>query len=332
MNQLIIPVKHELSDLNLDGNHLKDMLFSDEMNDSTQSNLSEEEWKALKKLVDDRSIVIKGADKGSSVVVWDKDDNLQEASRQLRDTKLYADVKYNENILTGLVERSKKIFNRLCSRKFISEKELKYFTSSFKKATTLGKLYFLRKIRKHLSSVPGRPVMSNCGTPTDNVSKYLDHIFKPVVQESWSYIKDSEDFLNRVKHLGQIPDGVILVTADVVGLYPRIPHKTSLETLRSRFNGRQTSEMPTEDIVKMTEFVLKNNFFEFNGEVKRQKSVTAIGTKFAPPNNVETQFLKSQESQSFLWLCYIDDIFLYGFIEHRNWILFLMSLTNFILI
>ena len=31
----------------------------------------------------------------------------------------------------------------------------------------------------------------------------------------------------------------------------------------------------------MTDFVLKNNFFEFNCEVKRQKSGTAIGTKFA---------------------------------------------------
>ena len=71
------------------------MFFSDEINDSTQSNLSEEEWKALKRLTDDRSIVIKSADKGSSVVVWDRDDYLQEASRQLLDTKLYADVKYS---------------------------------------------------------------------------------------------------------------------------------------------------------------------------------------------------------------------------------------------
>ena len=44
-------------------------LFSNEMNDSTQSNLSGEEWKALRHLVDDMSIVIKGADKGSSMVV-----------------------------------------------------------------------------------------------------------------------------------------------------------------------------------------------------------------------------------------------------------------------
>ena len=61
-------------------------LFSDEMNDSTQSNLSGEEWTALRNLTDDRSIVIKGADKGSSVAVWDRDGYLQEASRQLRDT------------------------------------------------------------------------------------------------------------------------------------------------------------------------------------------------------------------------------------------------------
>ena len=55
----------------------------------------------------------------------------------------------------------------------------------------------------------------------------------------------------------------------------------------------------------MAELVLKNNFFQFNSEVKRQKSGTAIGTKFAPPNTctimdkVETEFLKSDKLQPF---------------------------------
>ena len=92
-------------------------LFSDEMNDSTQSNLSREEWKDLRNLADDSSIMIKVPDKGSSVVVWDRDDYLQEASRQLWDTNIYEDVKFNENFITGLLERSNKIFNRLCSSK-----------------------------------------------------------------------------------------------------------------------------------------------------------------------------------------------------------------------
>ena len=65
----------------------------------------------------------------------------------------------------------------------------------------------------------------------------------------------------------------------------------------------------------MADFVLKNSFFEFNGEMKRQKSGTAIGTKFAPPyacivlDAVETEVLASQYLRPFLWLCYIDDTF-----------------------
>ena len=36
------------------------------------SNFSKEEWQAMRALVDDRSIVIKKADKGSTVLVWDR--------------------------------------------------------------------------------------------------------------------------------------------------------------------------------------------------------------------------------------------------------------------
>ena len=101
----------------------------------------------------------------------------------------------------------------------ISEKELKYFTYNFKKATNLGKLYFLPRTHKRLSAVPGRPVISNCGTPTEKVSEYLDYILKPIMQDRWSYIKDSSDFLKEIKNIGKIPELAVSVTADVFGLY-----------------------------------------------------------------------------------------------------------------
>ena len=110
---------------------VEEELFSDEMNGSTKSNHFGEEWKALRNLADDRSIMINGADKFSSVVVWDRDGYLQEASRQQQGNNISKVAKFNENLLTGLAERSNKIFNSLCSRKLISEKELKYFTYSF---------------------------------------------------------------------------------------------------------------------------------------------------------------------------------------------------------
>ena len=119
----------------------------------------------------------------------------------------------------------------MCICKLISEKEFKYFTYSFKKATKLS------------NSVPGRPVTwncgiptENCGTPTEKASEYLDHILKPAMQENWSYIKDSGYFLKKVKHLGQIPNGAILVTADAVGPYSSIPYKAGLAILRRKLS------------------------------------------------------------------------------------------------
>ena len=65
----------------------------------------------------------------------------------------------------------------------------------------------------------------------------------------------------------------------------------------------------------MAEFVLENNFFKFDSKVKHQIAGTAIGTKFAPPyacifmDEVETEFLATEEYQPWVWLRYIDDIF-----------------------
>ena len=62
---------------------LEKELLSNEINEPTQSNLSEEEWKALRALGADKTIVVKAGDKASSVVIWDRSEYLQEASTQL---------------------------------------------------------------------------------------------------------------------------------------------------------------------------------------------------------------------------------------------------------
>ena len=49
------------------------------------------------------------------------------------------------------------------------------------------------------------------------------------MQNGKSYIKDSGDFINKIKELQSIPDGVILVSSDVVALYPNVPHGAGLK-------------------------------------------------------------------------------------------------------
>ena len=74
------------------------------------------------------------------------------------------------------------------------KKKLKYFTIKHKKAAHLGKMNLFPKISKKLHDVPGRPVISNCGTST----KFLDILVKEVTQNGWSYIKDSIDLCLRI--------------------------------------------------------------------------------------------------------------------------------------
>ena len=101
----------------------------------------------------------------------------------------------------------------------------------------------------------------------------------------------------------------------MVGLYPNIPHDLGLKALREVLDKRESKPVSTDDLVRMAEFVLKNNYFEFNGDVKHQISGTAIGTKFAPPyacifmDQVETEFLQTQQCKPLVWFRYIDDIF-----------------------
>ena len=81
----------------------------------------------MSSLVNDRSVVIKKAGKGSRAVVWDSEDYIAEAERQLRDVTVRKDVNFKEKLLQDLAETSNKLFRKLKNREGITEKELKYF-------------------------------------------------------------------------------------------------------------------------------------------------------------------------------------------------------------
>ena len=154
--------------------------------------------------------------------------------------------------------------------KVMTQKELKYFAYSFKNASCLGKMYLLPKIHKRLYNVPGGHVISNCETPTEKMSEFLDHHLQPVIKGGTSYVKDANHFLEKLKELGKVPPNAVLVTAD-------------LKALHEKLEERNEKSVPTADLVNMVDFVLKNNYFEFDSCIKQQLSGTAIGTKLVPP-------------------------------------------------
>ena len=79
----------------------------------------------------------------------------------------------------------------------------------------LGRFYLLPKIHKRLKKVSGRPVISNSGYFTENISAFLDYHLQPLAKEVKSYIKDTNDFLKKLRSLPDLPDDAILCTVDV---------------------------------------------------------------------------------------------------------------------
>ena len=109
-----------------------------------------------------------------------------------------------------------------------------------------------------------------------------------------------------------------------------MPHTADLAALRCI---KQHKKIPTENLLKMAEFVLKNNYFEFNEGTEQQLSGTAIDTKFAPPyscifmDKLETNFFETQTLR--LLVCFRSlDVFLLSTHGEEKLKRFLNNLSN----
>ena len=75
-----------------------------------------------------------------------------------------------------------------------------------------------------MSSVPGRPVISNCWRSRDEVSALLDFHIKPAMRN-----KASSDFINKINCIHSLPRDAILGRVDVVDMYLSVPYKIGLK-------------------------------------------------------------------------------------------------------
>ena len=119
----------------------------------------------------------------------------------------------------------------------------------------------LPKIHKRLHDVPGRPVISNCGYYTENISSFFDYHLQSLTQKVKSYIKDTNHFLSKLNSLGKLPQGVVLCTIDVLGLYPNIPHSEGLTSLQRFLELRGNKQISSDTLIELAEIVLENNIF-----------------------------------------------------------------------
>ena len=126
-----------------------------------------------------------------------------------------------------------------------------------------AQFYLLLKNHKRLENVPGQPVISNCRFYTENISAFLDFHLQPLAGEVKSHIKDTNDFLKKLRSLTDLSSDITLCSEDIAGLYPNMPHGEDLSTLQNCLELRRDKKVSISTLVEPAEIVLKNNVFTF---------------------------------------------------------------------
>ena len=242
---------------------------------NSRSNVTADERNALKDLKNNKSIVIKKADKTNILVIMDAEfykqklvlqDHLNKPTYER--TTEDADKKVFKR-QAALVEKHKRCLTNK-EAKFITDYEWK--TSNFYASPKISKCKEIsEKMRssdtEYLKMPPpeslkGRPIIAGPISPTKHLSKLIGRILAPLVPHQDSYIKDDWAFIRQLPR--QVDYDAELFTCDIVSLYTSIPHDLGVEAIDYWIQNHR-NEIPerfTRDfIIEAILLILKNNNF-----------------------------------------------------------------------
>ena len=156
------------------------------------------------------------------------------------------------------------------------------------------------------------------------LSRFVDYHSRELIDTIKSHLDDTPHFLRKIEtfknSMPYIPDDVVPVTIDVIGLYPNIPTNEGILAFQQALDRRKTKEAPTQLLIAFLELVLTCNIGEFNKQNFLQLWGTSMGSKCSTSyadifmDNLETKFLDSLHSKMrdkiMFYGRFLDDVFL----------------------
>ena len=166
--------------------------------------------------------------------------------------------------------------------------------------------------------MPMHPIISACGTTIYNTAEFITKILQNYCGKTSSYIKDSTDFIKKIKHISINPEEETLVSFDVSALFTIIPVHVALQVINSKnstcTNFTNVCKIPTEKFIKLLEFTLTNCIFCFNKKFYKQLQRAAMGSPVSPViANIYMEYFESlaiPSSPTLIkwWFRYVDDV------------------------
>ena len=262
-------------------------------------NLTLEERHALHKLSTNNNIIIRKADKNNTTVILNRADYIKEGYRQLHDGIHYTSIlDIDEHMNPKLINS---IVCKLKIDGFIDDETFSFLHVN-SNHIRIPRMYLLPKIHKIANilsnmdpaykdpsiniSVPGRPIISQCGGLFEKAGRYLDYFLLPIVQLQDTYIKDTTDFINTIEGI-TLPRTVLLITYDITSMYTNLSFNEIIEAVENALNCNSNIEYnirrpPTKYLIDILCVVLEHNAFEFNNEYFRQIVGVPMGATASP--------------------------------------------------
>ena len=133
-----------------------------------KNNLSRNEMAAIKELKNNSAINLKKADKGTTTVIMNKSNKIQEAEVQLENREHYQPLE--APIVSNTQTKVIQIIDKLHRGKHIDDMTKKWLAQT-PSPPRIPVFYTLTKIHK---PVPvGRPIISGCDGPTEKISSFI---------------------------------------------------------------------------------------------------------------------------------------------------------------
>ena len=241
-------------------------------------NISLEELKALQELKRDQELSILPADKGRCTVVLDRSEYENKIQKLLEDKKTYELLKKDP---TTTVKN--KLLNIMKKWKKEGTLSQELYKQIYPTSDLAPKFYGLPKIHKPL--MPLRPIVAGNGSVTENVAKHLAKILNAVKGKNPHSIRNSVDFVNKVKDL-QVPPSQKMVSFDVSALFTSIPVELALKAIENKLSKdnswKEITELSLQKVLTLLELCLSTTYFVFKGQFYRQKFGAPMGSPISP--------------------------------------------------
>ena len=146
-----------------------------------------------------------------------------------------------------------------------------------------GYFYINYKAQKPDQNYPIRLITLACGSPTENLSEWIEYYLNPLMEKIPHRLEDSSHFLRLIENYNKqrageaTPPPVIHATWDIEAMFPNISNDLGLRACRRFLDKRDVLFPSTNCLIDAIQLTLEENIAKFDNIVVKQCNGTAMG-------------------------------------------------------